>query len=291
YRNGLQGMLEQLKAKGARVAVLSSSPVEKKEDGRALEGYNQTLEIFAANAKEIAEKHGAKFVDQFHPHLEALQKARDASAAARINGGDAVHPGPSGQLLMAWAILKGLGATPLVSAAVLDGSSTAVTASNCTVTALRKRDHGVSFIRADQALPFWLPAEARSILQWAPITADLNQYLLKVSRLPAGEYRLLIDDEPCGTVSSEDLAKGYNLALNTQGPIARQSQAVNDAVFAKNRYYHDQIFRGVTLNGGVPAEQKAAVIAERMQGMPALERAIRDALVLRPHRFELVRSS
>jgi len=292
YRNGLQGMLDQLKAKATRVAVLSSSPVEKKEDGRALEGYNQTLEIFAANAKEIASSNGARFVDQFHPHLETLQKARDAVAATRINGGDAVHPGPSGQLLMAWAILKGLGAQPLVSAAVVDGqAATLTTAARCTITALRKRENGVAFLRADQSLPFCMPADTRAILPWAPIVSDLNQYLLKVTRLPAGTYRLLIDDEPCATVSSDDLAKGYNLALTTQGPIARQTQAVNDAVFAKNRYYHDQIYRGVVLSGGVPADQKAAQIAERMKGMPALEQAIRDALVLRPHRFEIGRMS
>lgn len=292
YRNGLQGMLDQLKPKVERIAVLSSSPVEKKEDGRALEGYNQTLEVFAANAKEIAERNGAKFVDQFHPHVEALQKARDTGAAVRINGGDAVHPGPSGQVLMAWAILKGLGATPLVSAAAVDATSAVCgAAEGCTVTALRKRSNGVAFIRADHALPFWIPADSRAILPWAPIVADLNQHLLKVTRLTAGDYKLLIDDEPCATVSADQLAAGYNLAALTQGPIARQSQLVNDAVFVKNRYYHDQIFRGVTLNGAIPADRKAALIEERMQGMPALERAVRDACSLRPHRFELVRAA
>ncbi|HEU4751914.1 MAG TPA: SGNH/GDSL hydrolase family protein, partial [Armatimonadota bacterium] len=121
YRKGLQGMLDQLKTKNVRVAVLSSSPVEKKEDGPALEGYNQTLEIFAAAAKEVAQQNGALFADQFHPHLATLQKARDADPKNRINGGDAVHPGPSGQILMAWAILKGLHAPALVSSAEIDG--------------------------------------------------------------------------------------------------------------------------------------------------------------------------
>src|SRR5262249_10954975 len=121
YTTGLQGMLDQIKPSGARVALLSSSPVEKKEDGPALEGYNQTLERFAEAVKELPERNGVRFVDQFHPHLAVLQKARDAAASNRINGGDAVHPGPPGQLLMAWAILKGLDAPALVSTATLDG--------------------------------------------------------------------------------------------------------------------------------------------------------------------------
>jgi lysophospholipase L1-like esterase len=291
YRTGLQGMLDQMKGKGIRVAVLSSSPVEKQEDGTALEGYNQTLEAFAANAKEIATKSNASFVDQFHPHVAVLQKARDARAGNRINGGDAVHPGPPGQLLMAWAILKGLNAPALVSCAEIDAGRARATAhQGCAITGVKKSSGGVSFLRANQALPFWIPPDARSILPWAPIVEDLDQYTLKVTGLPDGSYTLAIDGEKSGTVSAADLVRGYNMALLTEGPIARQSKAVNDAVFAKNKYYHDQIFRGVVLNNGVAAADKAAMIEERMKGMPALEQAVRDALALRPHRFEITRA-
>jgi len=291
YVKGLQGMMDQLKAKNLRVAILSSSPVEKKEDGKALEGYNQTLEIFAENAKKVATANGALFVDQFHPHVTTLQKARDTNGTMRINGGDAVHPGPSGQILMAWAILKGLGAPALVSSATVDAATgRAVSAVNATVLAVHKKPKGISFIRADRALPLWIPEAARSILPWASVVQDLNQYPLTVAGLPAGDYRLLIDDEPCGTASAAALSSGFNLATVTEGPIARQAAAVQAAVFAKNAYFHDQIFRGVVLNNGVPADQKAAMIAERMKGMPALEQAIRDNLSLRPHRFELVKN-
>jgi len=292
YETGLQGILAQLKPSGARVAVLSSSPVEKKEDGSALEGYNQTLERFAATAKEVATRNGAVFVDQFHPHVAALQKARDMNPAQRINGGDPVHPGPSGQLLMAWAILKGLNAPALVSAAEVDGmAGRLIDQRHCSLLAVRKAATGVSFVRSDNALPFWIPPAARTILPWAPIVEDLDRYTLKVTGLPEGRYSLRIDGDECAVVSAADLAKEYNLALLTDGPIARQAQAVHDAVFAKNKYYHDQIFRGVVLNNAIPGDMKAAAIEERMQGMPALEQAVRDALTLRPHRFELVRAA
>jgi lysophospholipase L1-like esterase len=292
YVTGLQAMVAQIKPAGARIAILSSSPVEKAEAGSALEGYNQTLERLAEGAKGVAERGGAIFVDQFHPHLATLQKARDASPANRINGGDPVHPGPSGQLLMAWAILKGLNAPALVSSAEIDAAAGKVAAAErCSVIAVRKTGDGISFIRTDQALPFHIPPAARPILQWAPVVEDLDRYLLKVTGLPGGTYRLAVDGEACGTVSAADLSRGYNMALLTEGPVARQTQAVSDAVFAKNRYYHDQVFRGVVLNGQVPEAGKAALIEERMKGMPALEQSLRDALALRPHRFELARVS
>lgn len=288
YRNGLQGMLDQMKGKNIRVAVLSSSPVEKKEDGAALEGYNQTLETFAANAKEIAQKNGATFVDQFHPHVAALQKARDASASNRINGGDAVHPGPPGQIMMAWAILKGLGAPALVSSVEVKGKK--ATGHNCTVTSLQRDKTGLKFSRLDNAVPFYIPKEARSILQWIPVVEDLDQYTLKVAGLPTGSYNILIDGEKVTTTTADELDRGLNLALVTDGPIAKQAEAVNAAVFAKNRYYHDQIYRGVTLNNQVPNDQKQAMIDQRMPGMEPLEKAIRDALEMRAHVWEVVKA-
>ena len=60
--------------------------------------------------KTTAERNNGLFVDEFHPYLAVLDKARAAASAyERITGGDAVHPGPPGQALMAWAILKGMG--------------------------------------------------------------------------------------------------------------------------------------------------------------------------------------
>ena len=52
--------------------------------------------------KEIADKNDGLFVDQFHPYLAVLEKARGASPKySRITAGDAVHPGFPGQALMA----------------------------------------------------------------------------------------------------------------------------------------------------------------------------------------------
>src|SRR5690348_13705924 len=43
YMGGLQGMADQAKAANIRVAWITPSPVERAEEGRAIEGYNQTL--------------------------------------------------------------------------------------------------------------------------------------------------------------------------------------------------------------------------------------------------------
>lgn len=288
YVRGLQGMADQLKPRGVRVAVLSSSPVEEKDDGPAMQGYNETLERFAAAAREVADRNGFRFTDQFHPHVAALQRARDVDPKRRINGGDAVHPGQSGQYLMAWAILRGLGAPDRIASATVDAvTGRVVEAENCAMTAVRTGGGGVHFVRGAGALPLWIAPAGRSILEWVPLQEELNACRLRVIGLEPRTYELRVDGEPCGAFRGPDLALGVNLAGIWEGPLARQAQAVHDAVFAKNRYYHDQIFRGVVLNNQVPPEQKDRLIREREAALPALEQAIASALAPRPHLFEL----
>ena len=70
---------------------------------------------------------------------------------------------------------------------------------------------------------------------------------------------------------------------------------------AKNKYFHDRIFRGVILAQAqipdfldikiTPAEieaKKKSAIEERMTKLPEYEEAIRKALVIEPHRVEIV---
>ena len=89
---------------------ITPQPLDNGDQGpTALVGYNQTLEKFSDGVKVIAEKNSGVFVDQFHPYLAALDSARSKNATYnRITAGDAVHPGPPGQALMAASILKGL---------------------------------------------------------------------------------------------------------------------------------------------------------------------------------------
>ena len=179
----------------------------------------------------------ALFVDQFDPYMAIMLHERAADPAAFIGGGDAVHPGPAGHTIMAWAILKGLGAPALVSRAEIDGAAGKVLAAEgCRVTNLKADQGTVAFDRSDDALPMPVDPKAEPALKLAPILQDLDRYELQVTGLPAGTYELSIDGEPAGKASSEDLAKGWNLATSA-GPITKQAQEVLALVFQKNNLY------------------------------------------------------
>lgn len=303
YMDGLQGMADQAKAARIRVAWVTPQPLDTADQGpTALTGYNETLEKFSAGVQAIAEKNAGLFVDQFHPYLAALDLARSQGPKYdRITGGDAVHPGPPGQALMAASILKGLGFPTLVSCAEIDASGGKVVATaNCTVENVVAKDGGLSFSRLDGALPFF-PAEAVSILPWAPILDELNDYRLKVTGLKAGKYEVRVGGRKIAELTGEQLASGANLASAAlaDGPIAEQVKAVRAAVENKNRFHHDVIFRGVVLSNVpdwvyevMPRDQleakKKTMIQERLAKLPELDAAVAQALVMKANTFDIV---
>jgi lysophospholipase L1-like esterase len=300
YMNGLQGMADQAKAANIRVAWATPQPLDTADQGpTALTGYNQTLEKFSEGVKVIAEKNGGLFVDQFHPYLAALDRARSGGPKYdRITGGDAVHPGPPGQALMAASILKSLGFPALVSSVQINAADGQV----CTIETVSLKDGGLTFSRLDAALPFF-PSDAAGILPYAPILEELNDYRLQVTGLAAGRYEVRIGGKTVSELTAEQLAGGVNLAsaVLANGPIADQVNAVKTAVENKNRFHHDSIFRGVVLsNVAIPEwlglnitpqeieSKRQAAITERLAKMPDLDQEVTKALELKANVFEIV---
>lgn len=303
YMDGLQGMATKAAAAKIRVAWVTPQPLDNGDQGpTALTGYNQTLEKFSEGVKTIAEKNAGLFVDQFHPYLAVLDHARSKGPKYdRITAGDAVHPGPPGQALMAASILKGLSFPRLVSSAVINAETGKVeSAQNCTIDTVTRKDGGLSFSRLDSALPFF-PAEASGILASAPILDELNDYSLKVTGLPSGKYELRSGGKKIAELTSEQLAAGTNLAAAAlaEGPIADQVKGVKAAVENKNRFHHDQIFRGIVLSnvpdwvyGAVSRQDletaRKAAIEERLAKLAPLDAEVARTLQMKANVFELV---
>jgi lysophospholipase L1-like esterase len=302
YMGGLQGIADQAKAANIRVAWCTPSPVEKNEEGPAIQGYNETLEKYSEGVKQNAAVNGnALFIDQLHPFIAIIDKGRAANPKNRIGGGDAVHPGPPGQAIMAWAILKGMNFPSLIASVEIDAASEKVTKNqNCKIEDLKVNNGKIEFKQQDAALPFF-PEDAKSILQWAPIMEELNDYRLKVTGLKAGQYEIRLGGKKVAEYSAVALNDSVNLApaVLSDGPIADHVKAVWAAVKAKNDYYHSHIFRGVVLAevkipdfldvkvDNVEAKREAA-LKVRMAKMPEFFDAIKKTLAIQSHQVEIV---
>jgi lysophospholipase L1-like esterase len=293
YVRSQSELAKVLEAHGARVAFLTPQPIEERRPDPDKDVRNQSLRQFSDGLKEVAAKQGAIFVDQFDPYMAIMLRERAADPAVMIGGGDAVHPGPAGHTMMAWAILKGLGATALVSRAEFDGATGKLLAAEaCRVTNLKVDQGTLAFDRADDALPMPVDPKAEPALKLAPILQDLDQYELHVTGLPAGTYELSIEGEPVGKAGSEELAKGWNLATSA-GPITKQAQEVLALVFHKNNLFFQrwrsvQLFEFPGWAQSPEAESKRAAELARLDGQIAeAEAQINTLRKPKPHHFDL----
>jgi lysophospholipase L1-like esterase len=281
-----------LKANRARVAFLTPQPIEDKRPDPDQDVRNQSLRKFSDGLKQVAEKEGATFVDQFDPYMAMLLRERPGNPNGFVGGGDAVHPGPIGHTVMAWAILKGLGAPALVSRVQIDAATGKITSEGCRVDGLQASGKTISFERKDDALPMPIDEKAGPALKLAPILEDLDRYELQVTGLPSGAYELTIDSEPAGKATSEELGKGWNLA-HQPGPINMQAQRVLNLVFRKNNLYYRR-WRDVQLYSlpewarSPQAETgRTAELARLDQQIADAETEIESARKPLPHHFEL----
>lgn len=276
-------LVNVLKKNGARVALVTPQPIEenpqKNDPNEKVK--NDSLRKFGDGLKEVAAANGASYADQFDPYMAIMTTARAANPPQHIGGGDAVHPGPAGHTLMAWAILKSLGATPLVSSAEIKcGWWNRAKGENCKVSNVKIADGVLSFDRLDKALPFPIDPRAESALKLAPVLDDLNVYSLKVTGLKADSYAVSVDGVAAGTVTKAELEKGWNMG-HVKTPILDQAQEVLKLVFKKNDIFFNR-WRSVQLSGKRDAELPA--LDKQIEEMEA---KINDARTPKSHHFEL----
>lgn len=267
-------MVERIRSIKARPVIFSASPINN-GDTLAKLGGNRRLNDYATALQKFSAQEKLPYADQFHALVDVWGKNKPRENLAKAIGaiepfaadnslagaehlraflaeqkkskskpvsmqGDAVHPGPPGQLMMAAALLQALGADSFVSSATLDASGTVTESKGCKVDAVNAKEGTLAFDRLDECLPFPIPADARAVLALDPTILALSQYTLKVTGLKDGDYLLKINGLPAARLSARALASGVNLTpfahgetMKTADPVTAQAQAVLAAVSAK----------------------------------------------------------
>jgi lysophospholipase L1-like esterase len=234
YKANMEKVTERIlnEANQPHLFLITPSPFDQTvvlERDNNQPGCNDGLGRCAAIVRELASKVNATVVD-FHGPMTAFnleQQKKDPKYT--IVGADRVHPGAPGHLMMAWLFLKAQGVPSLVSRVAVDASAGQVTAGeNATVTAVAKRDGGVTFTVLAKALPFPTdPAACKALEGLLPILEELSQETLHVTGLTAGEYALVIDGKEVGRYSAAALATGISLGANTMTPQYQQALNVS----------------------------------------------------------------
>jgi len=285
YKRSQEELVRTLKKSGARVALLTPQPIEDLKQDPKADPRNVSLRQFSDGLQAIAAAEGAAYVDQFAPYMEIICR-RSEGQSKTIGEGDAVHPGPCGHTVMAWAILKALNAPALVSSATIDPTARwynrrkkAVT-ENCTLSGITYQDGSLAFDRLDHALPMPVDKRALNALNLTNITCDLNCYALIVKGLPDGAYELLIDGKAVTQSASQEGELGINLAL-TATPASEQADKLLALVFQKNNLFFNR-WRNVQLKNA--EDPKLAQLDQEIADFEQQINALRKPVV---HHFEI----
>jgi lysophospholipase L1-like esterase len=321
FIGGMGTLAQTIRSSGARPVFLTSSPINNGGTSAKLGG-NAKLNEFAVALKKFAAEQKAPFADQFHvvidtwgynkpnenllglittakslapddkitgvEHLRAFlaEQAKDPRPLVSMQG-DPVHPGPPGQLTMAAALLKELGATGFVSSATLDVAGQVAEAKGCTIDNVKADGGKLAFDRLDECLPFPIPDEARNVLPLFPTILDLSQYTLRVTGLGEGRYALQVNGAPVATVTAQELTAGVNLTSYGQGPIAAQGKSILAAVNAKEGLvgqWRNLSRLTTTADASADLKQRLAALAQQTE---AADAGIRKAASPQKLRFEI----
>ncbi len=242
YEQGMTELLDRIAAAGA-VAIPMTPTMYDFVPGRKIDNpylkepchqyYNAVLACYGAWLRQQATERGLGFVDMYTPlnRISFEQRSKDP-AFSMI--GDAVHPGPDGQVVMAQALLKDLNVESQVSSVLLARGKDGWKAEtkNAELSNLEIDGATIGFDLLAGSLPWVVPEGARQGYALSQ-AASLSGETLQLVGLDSGQYELKIDGNAVGTYSDIEWAGGIALQENSSTP--QYQQALEVATLNKKR--------------------------------------------------------
>jgi lysophospholipase L1-like esterase len=222
YLEAIGQIVDRCAKHGARPFICSAA-ITAEDPNKAEHGFLQKM---CDEGLALAKAKGAGVIDVQRSMREIQRRVwasnetkTDKEKGMLMHVADGVHLNDLGQMAMAFAILKGLGAPADVSAATVSArQAQAAAGEHCRISDVRGANDGVTFTRTDERWPFnfgllWTLDEFS-----IPFANDLNRYMLTVTDLPAGQYEVIAGGRPLGRWSADTLARGINIASATSDP-------------------------------------------------------------------------
>jgi hypothetical protein len=246
YRTSQKAIVDALKRNGVRVIIIGSpkcvDSTAYRRPSSTPEVYNKTLGALADIDKDIAAKEGIVYADVFGITTATMEKAKAKLGKDYVfAGGDGVHPGPNGQIVMAYAFLKALGCDGAIGTISVDlAGGTATGTDGHKILSCQNGEVSIESTR----YPFCFtgnfdkpdPGTTANITKFFPFNEDLNRYMLVVKGLKTPKARVTWGKESKEFTAAE-LEKGVNLAAEfADNPFSEAFAKVNAAVAAQQNF-------------------------------------------------------
>ncbi len=283
-------------APSATLTLIAPTPYDEITHGTEFPGYSRMIDRFANDVPRIAAQMRSAndppvlFADFHSPMVRALEQAHahDPQLAPLLIP-DRIHPDKAGHWIMAAALMSAWHVDPVVSSVALDAETASVAEiDRASVTNLSKSAGGLAWTELDDALPLPLDfnyAMTPLLLKISNV-ADLDREILRVASLAPGSYALAIDGKQVAIFSSEELARGVNLALQ-KTPMLSQARDIASTEEQRAELDQAQFILSANLKQQPPTTGIAEATLRAAQDELSAE--IREQLSPKPHQFSLRR--
>jgi lysophospholipase L1-like esterase len=219
YLDSIRGIVERCQERKVRVFICSAA-ITAEDPDKAEGGYLQEM---CDEGMALARERGELSIDVQRTMRKIQRTVRAVAEQTKnekdkptLHTADGIHLNDLGQLAMAFAILKGLGAPADVSSATVDARGASLDeAKGCRVMNLTGDAKGLAFDRLDEGLPVNFGVFGALQFRFVPIPEELDRYLLAVKGLPDGRYEISADGRPIGVFPADRLAAGVNISSAT----------------------------------------------------------------------------
>ncbi|WP_420401941.1 SGNH/GDSL hydrolase family protein [Flagellimonas sp.] len=238
--------------------------------------YDAVLAYFGAWCLEQANLQGYGYAD-LHGYLthytrEARKKDADFTFIP-----DAVHPEFDGQLVMAVALLEGMGVNAKVTEIEVDKRDGNWNYASKNGTLSNEKSEAIEFDFKANALPWVVPVDAQYAFDLTDAGSRLGAEIIRVVGLEYGNYHVIIDNITVGAYSHMDLAKGVELQNNPRTPQYRQALAVAELNKKRNEEVIEKVRDEWLLRKGLanPEVMEEEEEEEDLSGDPEYQRYLR----------------
>ncbi len=211
---------------------------EKRNIGKQF--VNDELNRYGQWCAQLAKERNLLFADHWRETNAANIKVVAENPHSSAIGRNRVHPFDFGGFFTAYAFLKDLGETSIVSSIELDAKTGNFQTLNAEVSEIStgswlklpfiSDENKISFKSIEYALPYPLTQNTHACIRYCNFSEDINRQILRVRNLSEGEYELKIDGETVGFYTSKKLSEGINLGENLLTAQAEQSRKVEKQV-------------------------------------------------------------
>ena len=247
YRAKMKEIVEAIRAQSkARIILITPSPYDEKvqKEGRpAHVGADAALDRCVQIVKELAASQNTELVEFHEPLTQLNLEGQKVDPKYTLCGGDRVHPGSPGHLMMAEAFLRQQGVLKDAATVTLDAGAGTLTAEHAKVGPVTAGDHKWSFEVTEDAVPYPV-----NTMEFTPLiykeAAAFNGETFNVSHLTDGKYRLTVDGVELGVSRKHDLkTEGWAIASSEKAPQMMQAKEIMQ--LSADRYVQEKIVRNL----------------------------------------------